>query len=65
MLYSFKYNGIEYVNFDLDDFEVIQKLIEKGIPLEVINTIKNSGQPPTLEERVTALEEALLTLVGL
>lgn len=59
-MYTFTYNGSEYVNFDLDDQEVVDQLIKKGVPEDIINKAKTVTEIPTTEERLKALEDAML-----
>ena len=65
MLMSFSYNGRDYVNFDLDDPNTVNELIADGVPAEFIDGLKNSHQPLTVEERLEAVESAILALMDL
>ena len=65
MLMSFSYNGRDYVNFDLDDPNTVNELIADGVPAEFIDSLKNSHQSLTVEERLEAVESAILALMDL
>ena len=60
---SFEYNSREYRNFDLDNQDNIDMLIENGVPQSVIDELKNKPKPPTMQERLEAVELAMLDLI--
>lgn len=46
-MFTFTFNGVEYVNFDLNDQDVANELIKNGIPIDFINSVKNKPKEPT------------------
>lgn len=63
MVLSFTYAGREYRNFNLDDPDTVSELIADGVPVEFIEELKNRPQQPTLNERIDAIEQALIELM--
>lgn len=60
---SFEHNGREYRNFDLDNQESINALLEDGVPQSFIDELKTKPKPPDDKERLEALELAVLDLI--
>lgn len=64
MLRTFEIRGKKFINFDLDDEETISMLKnEYGITDEEIARMKDSHKLPSMEERLEALEMAMLEII--